>query len=122
MKSTPIFSGLSKALVRRTMNIVKPITHHKGRVVIKENEPNQHLYIVKSGVVEITKRIKKPFSDQDSSKKILRQEKYNLKDKIYGIVRNTDEMYDEQNHVIEGDDTGMMGAHESFPQVPKTAQ
>ena len=115
MKSTPIFSGLSQALVRRTMNIVKPITHHKGRVVIKENEPNQHLYIVKSGVVEITKRIKKPFSDQDSSKKILRQEKYNLKDKIYGIVRNTDEMYDEQNHVIEGDDTGMMGAHESFP-------
>ena len=46
---------------------------------------------------------------------MLRQEKYNLKDKIYGIVRNTNDTIEEKNHYIEGDDTGMMGAHSSFP-------
>ena len=62
--------------------------------------------------------IKKPYADIDQSKTLLRQEKYNLKDRIHGIVRWPDEALEERNRAIEGDDTGLMGATSSFNQIP----
>ena len=83
-----------------------------------QDRENDFLYIVAKGSVSVSISIKKPYADTDQSKTLLRQEKYNLKDRIHGIVRWTDETLEERNRIIEGDDTGLMGACKSFKQVP----
>ena len=55
-------------------------------------------------------------------KELLQHEKYKLKDAIHGIVRYTNTTLDQNNCIIEGDDTGMMGAHQDWPQVSKNAE
>ena len=37
-------------------------------------------------------------------------------------MRHTDASLEQQNCAIEGDDTGMMGAHQDWPQIPLDAE
>ena len=73
----------------------------------------------------MTIKVRKPYdgeAESNQKKAILQNEKYKLKDTIHGIVRHTNLSLEEQNCAIEGDDTGMMGAHKDWPQISKDAE
>ena len=118
LKQTPFFKDFSNNRIRTSLQSFTFTHWHKGETVITEDRENEFLYIVAKGSVKMSIGIKKPYADIDQSKTLLRQEKYNLKDRIHGIVRWTDETLEERNCVIEGDDTGLMGASPNFKQVP----
>lgn len=60
--------------------------------------------------MQLTIKVKKPYSNKDAQAELLHKEKFKLKDNVNEIVRDTKETLEDKNWIIEGDGTGMMGA------------
>ena len=118
MQGTSLFKTWSKAHCRAFMGYVKTHTMHKGHTVLHQGHASPTLILVKKGSIRLSIKIKKPYSNKTREADVLKEEKFKLKDAIHGIERNTADTLEEQNHAIEGDGSGMMGASEAWPQIP----
>ena len=114
LRSMPLFKSWSKGLARSFIAPVSYLNLLKGKQVVVQGQPNQFIYFVKAGTVQMTIKIKKPHREVDNEKTLLRQEKFVLKDNIHQIVRFDDHSLESLNNEIEGDDTGLMGASHNW--------
>lgn len=91
LKGMPIFEKWARGTMRSFLNNIKTHTYPKTHRILNQGGDSNFIYIMYKGTVQASLKVKKPFSDTDSSVNMLRQEKYKLKDSIHSIQRNTKE-------------------------------
>ena len=72
LKTIPIFQNWAKGTMRSFLNNIKPHTYYKGHKILTQGEQSNFIYIVNKGTVGVSIKVKKPFSDIDSSVTMLR--------------------------------------------------
>ena len=55
LRATPFFSGLDSDELDAVARCIVPETHRKGDVIIRESQPGERLYLVRSGRVRVEK-------------------------------------------------------------------
>ncbi|MBV6342088.1 cyclic nucleotide-binding domain-containing protein [Candidatus Magnetobacterium casense] len=57
LKKQILFEGLSDEELATLVDLVEPIDYEKGAPIIREMEPTRGIFLIKSGEVEITKKL-----------------------------------------------------------------
>ncbi|MDP1990176.1 MAG: cyclic nucleotide-binding domain-containing protein [Syntrophales bacterium] len=70
LKSLPILRDLNEGELARFMTITRRVQFARGKIIIKEGEPGDTMYIVAEGAVEISKNLvmrigREEFQDRD---------------------------------------------------------
>ena len=83
--------------------------HFKDKVILQEGQQSKYFFIVKSGEVELCKRVRKGNENRAPNETLMSKERVRITDSNHGIERYNDETLEQENHCIEGDDTGILG-------------
>src|SRR5260221_13582366 len=59
LKRNPIFSALGEEVLGQLADKLKTITHEKGAMLLREGDPVDGLYLIRSGRVRVTRRNEK---------------------------------------------------------------
>lgn len=57
LKAVPLFWGLSDSQLQDISQLILERSYHKGRIIFMEGEPGEALFILKSGLIKLTKRL-----------------------------------------------------------------
>lgn len=57
LKAVPIFRGLEEEELRQLLEISRRVQFPRGKVILKEGEPGETMYIIEEGMVEISKSL-----------------------------------------------------------------
>jgi len=58
LKAIPIFAGLSPTALTQIVNAVEEMEFKRDEVIVREGEPGDRMFIIRSGSVEIVKNLK----------------------------------------------------------------
>ncbi len=65
LKRIPILQELDEEEIRHLLKITRPIRYPKGAVILKEGEPGESMYIIKEGMVEVSKALVMKWGRED---------------------------------------------------------
>lgn len=57
LQRVPLFLGLSEEQLRDIANLILERSYQKGRFIFMEGEPGEAIYLLKSGLIKLTKRL-----------------------------------------------------------------
>lgn len=57
LKAVPIFQDLEEEELRHLLEIARRVQFPRGKVILKEGEPGEMIYIIEEGMVEISKSL-----------------------------------------------------------------
>ena len=110
LQSIPLFAKWSRAmLVAAARHCITPYRYHRGKIVLREGQPTEHVFVVRSGEVELSKRVRKGHSGKAPQEAYIAAEKVRVTDANHSIDRYNDQSLERANHCIEGDDSGIVG-------------
>ena len=92
-----------------TRHAMAPRTFYRDKVVLHEGQETQYFYIVRSGEVELSKKVRKGHANKAPPEPYIAHEKMRVTDANHNIARYDDDNLEKENHCVEGDDTGIVG-------------
>ncbi|MDX1965478.1 MAG: cyclic nucleotide-binding domain-containing protein [Pirellulales bacterium] len=65
LRQLPLFRNLNESECRQVAEIIKPLQFHAGDTIVKQGESSRNLWILQTGVCEVTKRTRPERSDSE---------------------------------------------------------